>query len=150
MAVARWYRSKVDRWILVMLCLGPLVTLSALVGTAIAGSAGGVAISGGGVALFVAIYAGLVWPMEYGIDEEHLVVRHGLVRQRIALRDIREVTPTSNPLSSPALSLDRLAVRFGDGMFKNAMISPVQREEFLAELATRAELRRDGERLVRD
>jgi hypothetical protein len=68
---------------------------------------------------------------------------------RIPLGDIVEVRPTRSPLSSPALSLDRLHIRFGEGFFKAAMISPADRQELLGELAARAGLQRDGDRLVR-
>jgi membrane protein YdbS with pleckstrin-like domain len=147
MAVERWYPSKVDWWLAILIALAPIASIVALIGTLMAGT--GVLIAAGGVVLLAAVYLGLVIPMRYGIDDEHLVVRHGIVRQRIRLSEITEVSPTRSPLSSPALSLDRLAIRFGEGFFKSAMISPAAKAEFLAELATRANLRRDGERLVR-
>jgi hypothetical protein len=147
MAVQRWYPSKIDWWLAILLAVAPLMSIAAMIGTAIAGV--GVIVTLGSTVFLAAIYLGLVFPMRYGIDDQHLVVRHGLVRQRILLRDITEVKPTRNPLSSPALSLDRLAIRFGDGFFKSAMISPAAKAEFLDELAARANLRRDGDRLVR-
>jgi len=87
--------------------------------------------------------------MRYGIDDEHLHVRFGVCRQRIPLKDISEVHPTRNPLSSPALSLDRLHVQFGEGVFKAVMISPADRDRFLDELADKAKLKCEGDRLVR-
>ena len=83
------------------------------------------------------------------ITDEVIVVRHGLIRQRIKLADITEVRPTRSPLSAPALSLDRIAIRFGEGMFKSAMLSPADQSGFLAELAQRAGLVREGDALVR-
>jgi len=103
-----------------------------------------------GAVLFVCgIYFGLVFPLKYGLDETNLLVRFGLVRQRIPLVDISEVRPTHNPLSSPALSLDRLHVQYGPGFFKAVMISPADRNRFLDELAQKAGLKRQGDRLVR-
>jgi hypothetical protein len=145
--VARWYPSKVDPWLAVVLAVAPVVSLVGVVATLIAGD--GLAIAIAGFAVLVGVYLGLVFPMRYGIEREHLVVRHGLVRQRVRLADITLVRPTRNPLSSPALSLDRLAIRFGTGLFKSVMISPAAKDEFLAELAARAGLRRDGDGLVR-
>jgi len=109
----------------------------------------GVAVALGGVSFLALIYLGLVLPMRYGITDTDIVVRHGLVRQRIPLKDIVEVHPTRSPLSSPALSLDRLNIRFGEGFFKSAMISPADKQGFLTELTQRAGLQRDGDRLVR-
>jgi hypothetical protein len=96
------------------------------------------------------VYVGVVFPMRYGIGDGRLTIRFGLCRQRIPLAEIRAVYPTRNPLSSPALSLDRLHVRFGEGFFKSVMISPAERDEFLHHLASAAALRQDGDRLTRD
>lgn len=102
-----------------------------------------------GVLLVLGIYFGLVFPMRYGLDDTHLYVRFGLCRPRIPLADISEVYPTRNPLSSPALSLDRLPVQYGQGFFKAVMISPANRNGFLDDLAQKAGLKREGDRLVR-
>ncbi len=147
MGVKRWYPSKVDAWLAVALAMAPLMTTGAVVGAVIAGD--GVWIAALAMLFIVALYAGLVVPMRYGMDDTHVIVRHGLVRQRIPLAAITEVSPTRNPLSSPALSLDRIEIKFGDGFFKSARISPEPRAEFLEELAIAAHLRRHGDRLVR-
>jgi len=147
-APERWYPSKVDWWIAALLAVAPVICVTAAVLVVLSGGSG-VPIAVGAAGFLVAIYLGLVLPMRYGITVDALVVRHGLVRQRIRLADITDVTPTRNPLSSPALSLDRLQIRFGEGFFKSVMISPADRNGFLTELAERAGLRRDGDRLVR-
>ena len=151
MAVERWYRSKVDWWVAVLLVVGPLAALAGMAVTLRSGQGFAVLVALFGPALFAAIYVGLVFPMRYGIDGESLVVRFGLVRVRIGLAEITEVRPTRNPLSSPALSLDRLAISTGEASSRRtrALISPAARGEFLTELADRARLRRDGDRLVR-
>jgi hypothetical protein len=144
---ARWYPSKVDTWIAVLLCFAPAVTIGTTILTLVAGE--GFIVGLGSLAFLALVYFGLVLPMRYGITDEHIVVRHGLVRQKIPLADITEVSPTRSALSSPALSLDRLDIRFGEGFFKHAMISPADKEAFLTELAQRAGLQREGERLYR-
>jgi hypothetical protein len=101
------------------------------------------------VLIVFGIYFGLVFPMRYGLDDTDLLVRFGVCRQRVPLADITEVRPTHNPLSSPALSLDRLHVQYGPGFFKAVMISPADREGFLDDLARSAGLKREGDRLVR-
>lgn len=143
----RWYPSKVDWWLAALLVAGPVITLGAAIASFI-GSRGNPA---GFVALAVLalIYGLLVFPTRYAFSGDVLVVQHGQVRQRILLSDIREVYPTHNPLSSPALSIDRLHVQFGEGFFQSVLISPADREAFLTELAERADLRRDGDRLSR-
>lgn len=96
------------------------------------------------------------WPMEYdpgasGPDGEPiLLVRCGrLVRYRIPLAEIREVRPSAELLSSPAsCSYDRIKVVYG--VYRSLLISPRDRDDFLDELARRANhLERDGDSLVR-
>ena len=70
-----------------------------------------------------------------GLTEHDLLVRSGPFRWRVPLGQIHSVTPTRNPLSSPALSLDRLRIEYGDG--KWILISPRERERFLEALEAR-------------
>lgn len=53
---------------------------------------------------------------------------------RVPLREIRLVRSTRNPLSSPALSLDRLRIEYGR---RAIMISPDDKARFLEELQKR-------------
>src|SRR5262245_16056251 len=145
----RWYPSKIDWWLVPVLCVPPVAAVAVCVAFALAGSTPGLLV-GVAVAVFVAgIYFGLVFPMRYGLDGTYLLVRFGVCRQRIPLAEISEVHPTRNPLSSPALSLDRLRVQFGQGIFKAVMISPADRDLFLDDLAQKAGLKREGDRLSR-
>jgi hypothetical protein len=143
----RWYPSKVDWWMGLLLAVAPLACVAALVTTIIHGA--GILSALAGTVFLAGLYAGLVLPMRYAVTADQLVVRHGLVKQRVALEEITEVRPTRNPLSSPALSLDRLSVKYHGGFFKEVLLSPADKEGFLAELAERAGLRREGDALVR-
>ena len=144
-----WYRSRVDVWIALLLCLPPVSGVLVSVGSALSGDWAGM-IVGMGLSLFVAaLYLGLVFPMHYGITDTHLVVRCGVCRAHVSLEEIFEVTPTRNPLSAPALSLDRLRVRFGQGLGKTVLISPTDRDRFLDQLAAQAGLQRAGDQLLR-
>jgi hypothetical protein len=146
----RWYSSKVDWWLVPLLCLPPAAAVGACIQAALAGSTADLLV-GVAVAAFVAgLYLGAIFPMRYGLDHTQLIVRHGVFRKRIALADIGDVYPTRNPLSSPALSLDRLHVQFGQGFSKGVMISPADRDRFLDDLALRAGLRREADRLCRN
>jgi len=140
-----WFRSKVDWWLALILLVAPAISLVGWITAA--ESERWVASSG--LLVLAAVYLGLVFPMKYGLTDTHLVVRHGLVRQKIELAKITSVEPTRSPLSSPALSLDRLRITFGTGFFKNVMISPAAKMEFLVELALRARLVRNNGGLTR-
>jgi hypothetical protein len=145
----RWYRSKVDWWIALVLCLPPMVAVGVCIALVMDSKTAELPIGILVILLVIGVYVGLIFPMKYGLDDQNLLVRFGLCRQRIPLGDISEVHPTHNPLSSPAMSLDRLHVQFGKGLFGSVMISPANREQFLDELAEKAELKREGDRLVR-
>lgn len=146
----RWYPSKIDWWLIPLLCLPPIAAVSVFVTSALSGSTIELLRGFGVVLAVLAVYLGLIFPMRYGIDATHLIVRHGVCRQRIQLAEISSVYPTRNPLSSPALSLDRLHVQFGEGFFKAVMISPADRTQFLDEIAQRAGLERYGDCLRRN
>lgn len=53
-------------------------------------------------------------------------------RVEIPIHSITRITRTRNPISSPAASLDRWEVRYGNG--ESVLISPYQREAFLHQL----------------
>lgn len=142
---SHWYRSKIDWWLAALLGLAAIGSFAA----GIAGLVAGQPIALLGPTVIVLVYGGLVFPMRYGLADDAIVVRFGLVRQRIRFADITEVRPTRNPLSSPALSLDRLWISHGGGIMRSTMISPADKRGFLDDLAARAGLRREGERLIR-
>ncbi len=147
---ARWYASKIDWWVVPVLCISPLAAIIVCAASLLSGSTPGLVVGLITAAVVGAIYAGLVFPMRYGMDDTHLIVRFGACRQRIPLANITEVRPTRNPLSSPALSLDRLRVGYGAGTFQAVMISPTDRDHFLDELAEKAQLKHLGDRWVRE
>ncbi len=140
------FSSKVDAWLGAILIALPLVTLGVAVTSVIGGAPWLAALAP--VALIAAIYGGLLFPLYYELGDRGLTIRFGLMRAHVPYPDIRAVRRTRNPLSSPALSLDRLHVDAGSRLGPN--ISPRDREAFIAALAARApHLRRDGEGLIR-
>lgn len=147
---ARWYPSKVDRWLVPVLCLPPAAAVAVCLASAIDGSTRGLLVGLALAALIAGLYLGLVFPVRYGLDDAQLVVRFGLCRQRVPLAGITEVRPTSTPLSAPALSLDRLRIRFGRSALQSVVISPADIDRFLDDLARTAGLARQGDRLVRE
>ena len=145
----KWYSSKVDWWLSLILFVLPLVSLSVLATSLASGNSAEMITAVGMCVFTAALYGLLIIPIRYGITQDELIVRFGVVRQRIPLAAIQEVYPTHNPLSSPALSLDRLAIRTGGGPFASAMISPANKDDFLNTLAIRAGLQRYNDKLMR-
>jgi membrane protein YdbS with pleckstrin-like domain len=143
------YPSKRDLWLAILLWVSVAIMLF---GAWVVWQAPGTVLYRGGLtAVFVLFAAFIVWILHgtrYELRGDELVIRSGPIRWRRSVHAIREVHPTRNPLSSPALSLDRLAIRVRGAHFQ-VMISPVRREEFLADLLSRApHLERQGDRLV--
>lgn len=134
------YKSKIDWWLAIII-LGA-VTASAW--TVIK------AISAGSPSIWLAIFlvggigVGLpLWLLlgtSYTIDSKHLRIHSGPFKWHVLISDITSITPTSNFLSSPALSLDRLRINHGPGA--SIMISPRNKDQFIKELE--ALRRRDG------
>lgn len=66
--------------------------------------------------------------IRYIIKDEKLIIW----RTKIDIETIKKIYSTNNPLSSPALSLDRIAVVYNN--FDEVLISPKEREAFVQEL----------------
>ena len=124
------FRSKVDWWIRLLL------------GIAIAGIFVGsatVILEGADpvettIALLACIagFVLIVWVLigtHYTVDRGTIIVRAGPMRWKIPIDEITAVEATKSPLSSPALSLDRLRIRYGKR--RRIMISPADKAGFL-------------------
>jgi len=82
-------------------------------------------------ALVLGFFLWLTVTTRYVVAEGELIVRSGPSKWVIPLDSIESVTETNNPMSSPALSLDRLEIRHANG---SILISPNDKAEFLAAL----------------
>jgi len=126
------HRSKIDSWLLALLTALIAVVCVSLV-TAI--------YAGGKPVMLIALLLAVVgiglplWVLlttRYTLDREVLLVRSDPFRWKVPVAEISGIMPTRNPLSSPALSLDRLRIVYGSG--KSLMISSEDKERFIADL----------------
>lgn len=76
------------------------------------------------------VFLSWIWfGTNYEINDGLLIIRCGPFKSSIHIKDIKSIKKTRNPLSSAALSMDRLDVRYGySGM---VLISPKDREGFI-------------------
>lgn len=135
---AKTYPSKVDTWLFALLAV---VVGSMFVGMGISvAQEGWLRVFQGAFVVFGVIGL-LVWIVigtNYTLEGRELVVRSGPFTWRI---EIDEITSVEKPKgfmrarSSPALSMDRLLVSYGNG--KRLLISPADKEKFLADLRAR-------------
>ena len=65
--------------------------------------------------------------IKYSLSEDELFVKNGFSTQSIPLKDITHIIPTNSMLSAPALSLDRIEIKYKGG---SIVISPKDKEGF--------------------
>ena len=81
------------------------------------------------LAIAIALFVSLLLRTHYTVDKGVLRIVCGPFRWTISIDQIGSVTQTRSPLSSPALSLDRLLIRYGKR--RRIMVSPVDKHGFL-------------------
>jgi membrane protein YdbS with pleckstrin-like domain len=148
------YHSKTDTWFVILTAFAILIPLLAGIYNVVmpnrAPQAGWSSLLLG---LFLAAFVLCVtYPLYYEITDSALKIRCGLfIREEIPLPAIVAVYPTNNPLSAPALSLDRLRINYTrNGRERFGLISPKNKEGFLQELVSReVGLERRGDRIIR-
>ena len=69
---------------------------------------------------------------DYYITGTMLRIKSGPFSEDIPIKDILSIRSTRNAISSPALSLDRLQIRYGYG--KVVLISPTNKESFIEKI----------------
>lgn len=132
------FNSKIDLWLLIVMLGAVSICLWIIVDNWNAAPQYGALITAlVGLALFVGI-AFPLWilvSMRYFLSDRHLRIRCGPFQWRVPIGEITSVERTNSALSSPALSLDRLRIEYGEG--RAVLISPEPREEFLRQLEHR-------------
>jgi hypothetical protein len=126
--------SKVDRWLLVVLLSSMVIGFASLllVPLAMPGALATILVV---LLLAEALPIWILARTKYSLSAETLAITCGPFAWRIRIAEISAIAPTRNPLSSPALSLDRLEIRYGQG--RRIMISPADQAGFLRALEQR-------------
>ncbi len=124
------FRSKMDWWIRVLLGF-VVVGLFVACGTVILEGADPVETT---ITILtciasLALVGWVVVGTVYTVDRGVLIVRAGPFRWKVPLDQITAVEATRSPISSPALSLDRLRIHYGKR--RRIMVSPADKAGFL-------------------
>ncbi len=128
------YVSKKDWWITLLIWLGILCTAYGGVHALFCSNPGWLE----GFILFLltlGIPGFLLWmwiSTYYLLTEEHIIIHSGPFRKTICLEDVKAARRTRTPMSSPALSLQRIELLLTN--YGMAIISPKHREDFLKQL----------------
>jgi hypothetical protein len=127
---AKRFNSKIDLWMRIVL-IAVIIGEAVAIGIA-AFEAEDPLVTTGVLLLGMALVALTVWLMVgtcYIVDRGTLKVVAGPFRWRVPIEQITSVEATKSPLSSPALSLDRLRIRYSK--HRRIMISPADKNGFL-------------------
>lgn len=119
------FPSKKDLWLTliiwgsIIICTIPIFTEQDLVLTLI----------------MVPIDIFLIWlwfTTEYIIDGDFLLIKYGPFKNKVPIMEISKIRGTKNPLSAPALSMDRLEITYG--RYDLALVSPKEKQLFTEKL----------------
>ncbi|MBJ6979256.1 PH domain-containing protein [Luteimonas sp. MC1895] len=130
--MATVYKSKTDAWLLAILAVAIAVSLFAAIVTVSDGSPAAWPVAAFIAVIGVGLPIWLLLSTRYTLEPRQLRVQSGPFKWHIKVADITSITPSSNALSSPALSLDRLRIDYGSG--RSLMISPRNKEQFLRDI----------------
>jgi hypothetical protein len=83
-----------------------------------------------------ALLTGFIFTNTYYVVTDESIVAHCLFRTTVPLASVKRLRPTRNPLSSPALSLDRIEIVSNSGA--RLLVSPKDKEAFVNAIVTRA------------
>ena len=127
------FASKVDGWLPGVFVAVVLVQILALAAAmAESGAPAGILIGVAVLLLTVGLFTWLLRSTYYEVSGETLRIVCGPFRQRITIADIATIEPTRSALSSPALSLDRLRIRYGKN--RRVLVSPADKRGFVRAL----------------
>ena len=72
----------------------------------------------------------------YVVDSKILKIHSIFLKWEISLHSIQRIEETSDFLSAPALSLDRIKIEYKkDGTSKSTMVSPVDKADFIKQIS---------------
>ncbi len=117
----RVYKSKIDWWLIIVIFI---VFCYPMIEGILSKDYIMFSVSFGILSLVFLMFKSI----KYKIDGENLHIWW----TKIDIKTIKKIYSTNNPLSSPALSLDRIAVVYNT--YEEVLISPKEREAFVQEL----------------
>ncbi len=131
--MSRRFASERDTWLVVLGLSAAFVSVVAVVPLLMANVDGFVKVVTAGLLILTAVLVSWVYlGTYYVVEADELKVQSGPFHWRISIEEIHRISPTRAPWSSPALSLNRLRIDYGDG--KWILLSPKRREEFIHSL----------------
>ena len=123
--IMKVYKSKIDWWLGLPLLYPIFLSVSSMIEGKWMGYIG--------ISVIILLIFFISKTTRYIINENQLIVKSMfIVNERIEINKIRKIEKTNSILSSPALSLDRIAVQYNK--FDEVYISPKEKQLFVEEL----------------
>jgi membrane protein YdbS with pleckstrin-like domain len=88
--------------------------------------------------LAIMLFAWVMFGTTYKVDRGTLRIRSGPFRWKVPIDQIHAVEATRSPLSSPALSMDRIRIHYGEN--RRVMVSPADKAGFLQAIGQELEV----------
>ena len=123
------FKSKIDRWLLFLLVAVMVfeVVVMVIAATELKSPREATVLVVASLAI-VALIGSMLVGTHYTVAGDTLRVACGPFRWKVPIDAIQSVEATRSPLSSPALSLDRLRIHYGK---RRIMVSPSDKAGFL-------------------
>lgn len=117
------FKSKVDIWMgAIFICVPALMIYGAITEPDIVIIVVTIAL--------IALLATLFFGTKYVIQGDELIVHGGITKTKIHIAQIHSLRPSKNPLSAPAMSIDRIEITYDPDM-QVTLVSPKDKELFV-------------------
>lgn len=127
------FKSAIDSWYYGVLIISAMVLGLAIFEVLKARSPVGILIVTAAAVLAVGLPVWLMLTTNYTIRPDVLEVRSGPFQWFIPRSEIHSIQPSRSLLSAPALSLNRLEIKYGQS--KSILVSPKEQDAFISTLA---------------
>ena len=81
--------------------------------------------------IIIVLLATLFFGTKYVIEDGELLVYGGIYKKTIPIEQILSLRPSKNPLSAPAMSIDRIEITYNNSFSEVILVSPKDKEEFV-------------------
>lgn len=123
------FKSAVDAWFAAVMIASAVIVVVAVVPVLAFVPPLALVLVGFSLLASVGLPIWVLLTTDYRVEGPTLAIRSGPFKWKVPLSEIDSVRESRSWLSSPALSLRRLEVRYGAG--KSILVSPKDREGFL-------------------
>ena len=131
------YKSKIDWWVIIVLTGSSLLLLTLVYNFDSQNLHEDIIFS----VVFSSLALVVLLPIPttyYIVDGEILKIHSIFLKWEIPLSSIEKIKETSDSLSAPALSLDRIKIEYKkDDIHKSIMVSPRNKTEFIKQVSCR-------------